>query len=65
MSRKKEILAAGYFRDILFQSKDDLELYIYQLQHRYQNYKILEQYNREDGSVIIRIAFSSRTTTLL
>lgn len=53
--RWKELLAAGLIRDILFGSKDDVDLYIYKLEHQCDQYEILDRYDREDGSVIIRI----------
>lgn len=53
--RKKELLAAGYLRDILFWNPDDAQLYIYDLDHRGVDYKILDTCTRSDGSVIIRI----------
>lgn len=53
--RRKELLAAGLIRDILFGSNDDVDLYIYKLEHQCDQYKILDRYDREDGSVIIRI----------
>lgn len=55
MSRRKELLAAGYIRDILFRNGDDCQVYIYGLDHQKVEYKILNTYNRDDGSVIIRI----------
>ena len=55
MGRNKEILAAGYVRDILFRNSDQRDLYIYHLHHHKKQFKILEEYNREDGSVIIRV----------
>lgn len=54
MSRK-ELLAAGYIRDILFCSNDEVDLYIHNLEHRCFEYKILDRYVRDDGSEIIRI----------
>lgn len=55
MAKAKELLAAGYVRDIRFRSKNDCELYIFQLDHRHIQYEILDRYEPEDGSVIIRI----------
>lgn len=52
--RKKELLAGGYIRDLLFRNPDDAQLYIYELDHRGVAYKILDSFVR-DGSVIIRI----------
>lgn len=55
MLRTKEILAAGIVRDIQFCSKYALDVYLYGLDQNKITYQILEQFNREDGSVIIRI----------
>ncbi len=51
----KTVLAAGIARDLLFCSKDALELYLYKLDHDGVEYKILDEFYREDGSVIVRI----------
>lgn len=51
----KELIAAGYVRDIKFESAYALEIYLYGLDHRKALYKILDRYDREDGSVIVRI----------
>ena len=53
--RRKELLAAGLIRDILFCSNDEVDLYIHELEHRSVQYEILDRYVREDGSEIIRI----------
>lgn len=55
MAQKKVILAAGYVRDILFASAEAEELYLYTLQHRCIEHKILDKLQRDDGSVILRI----------
>ena len=65
MARTKELLAAGYLRDILFRNGEDLKHYILQLESRKQEYRILEQMNREDGSVIIRILQQYNTAPLI
>ena len=65
MARTKELLAAGYVRDILFRSGEDLKDYILKLESRKQEYRILEQMNREDGSVIIRILQQYNTAPLI
>lgn len=53
--KAKELLAAGYVRDILFRSKDVFDLYLYDLDHKKRVYKILDTYTRKDGSIIVRI----------
>ena len=65
MARTKELLAAGYVRDILFRSGKDLKNYILHLESRKQEYRILEQMDREDGSVIIRILQQYNTAPLI
>ena len=65
MARTKELLAAGYVRDILFRSGEDLKNYILKLENRKQEYRILEQMDREDGSVIIRILQQHNTAPLI
>ena len=65
MARTKELLAAGYVRDILFRSGEDLKNYILKLESRKQEYKILEQTNREDDTVIIRILQQYNTAPLI
>ena len=65
MHRTRELLAAGYVRDILFKSKDYLIDYLTGLESKKLQYKILEQYNKEDGSVIIRILQQYNTAPLI
>ena len=65
MARTKELLAAGYVRDILFRSGEDRKNYIIKLESRKQEYRILEQMDREDGSVIIRILQQYNTAPLI
>lgn len=55
MAKAKELLAAGYIRDIRFRDNSEYELYICKLDNRHTEYKILESYVQEDGKVIIRI----------
>lgn len=51
----KKLLAAGIVRDLEFRNRHDLDIYIYRLDHNEVEYRILEQWNRPDGSVIIRM----------
>lgn len=53
--KQKELLAAGIVRDIQFRSKDVFDLYLYNLDHREVNYKVLDTFVRDDGSMIVRI----------
>ena len=53
--RAKEVLAAGIVQDLLFRNGDDVQVYLYGLDHRHAVYRILDTLQRVDGSVIIRI----------
>ena len=55
MARRKEILAAGIVRDIQFEHHYDLDDYLHALDKRKITYKVLETYDRKDGTMIIRI----------
>ena len=61
----KTVLAAGYVRDLLFCSQDALEIYLYKLDHDYSEYKILDRFDREDGSVIVRILQQYNSSPLI
>lgn len=52
---KKQVLAAGIVRDIKFGSKEDMEIYLYEMKHKKQLYAVLENYERNDGSILARI----------
>ena len=65
MARTKELLAAGYVRDILFRSGEELKNYVLKLESRKQEYRILEQMDRENGTVIIRILQQYNTAPLI
>ena len=51
----KTLLAAGVLRDFEFGNHEELELYLYRLDHRQFNYKVIETFERSDGTVLIRI----------
>ena len=51
----KKLLAAGYVRDIEFGTPDALQFYLCCLGSRKVTYKMLERFDREDGSIIVRI----------
>ena len=53
--KAKELLAAGYVRDILFRDKEAFDLYLYDLDHKKKVYEILDTFDRDDGSIIVRI----------
>lgn len=63
--RNKEVLAAGVIQDLLFRCEDCLEIYLYELDHRYTAYKVLEKLRRDDGSVIIRIVKQYNNSELI
>lgn len=49
------LLAAGIVRDFEFLKMEHLEVYLYQLDHRKVNYKVIETFERSDGTVLVRI----------
>lgn len=51
----RELLAAGILRDMKFRCMDDLEVYLYGLDHRRINYKVIETFERPDQTVLVRI----------
>ena len=51
----KCLLAAGIVRDYEFLSREHLDLYLYQLDHRKIVYQVLETFERPDQTVIVRI----------
>ena len=55
LSKKIQLLAAGIVRDLQFASMADLNLYFARLDGRKIRYEVLQTFERNDGSVIIRI----------
>lgn len=53
--KRRELLAAGMLRDFCFCSMDELEIYLHALDHRKVVYRVLETFERTDGSVLCRI----------
>ncbi len=51
----KKLLAAGIVRDIEFVSQYALDLYLNYNQSKWSDFKILDQFTRADGSVVIRL----------
>ena len=51
----KRLLAAGIVRDLEFDSRDRLYLYLYELEHRSIQFKILRTDTRPDGTLVVRI----------
>lgn len=55
MGHRKQVLAAGIVQDILFHSMSDRNLYLASLDGKKINHQLIETFERDDGSVIIRI----------
>ena len=53
--KKIQLLSAGIVRDLQLASMADLDLYLSRLDGRKIRYEVLQTFEREDGSVIIRI----------
>lgn len=65
MNKKRELLAAGLVKDYRFISQEEFELYIYKLEHKKMRYQILEQVDRADGTVLLRISLGYNQTPLI
>ena len=63
--KRKEILAGGIVRDILCNTWKDMEDYLTKLDSVRTQHKVLETFERLDGSVIIRIVTSYNHTKLI
>ena len=63
--KTKTVLAAGYVRDLLFSSEDALKRYFYKLDDDYRDYRVLDRFDREDGSVIVRILQQYNSSPLI
>lgn len=61
----KRLLAAGIVRDLEFDCMERLDLYLYQLQHRCISYKVIETFERSDGSVVSRILMQFGSVPLI
>lgn len=51
----KKLLAAGIVRDIEFVSQYALDVYLSVNKDKWSDFKILDQFTRADGSVVIRL----------
>ena len=51
----KKLLAAGIVRDIEFVSQYALDVYLSVNKDKWSAFKILDQFTRADGSVVIRL----------
>lgn len=65
MTKTKEVLAAGIVRDLQFCSLYALDVYLSGLDQRKTAYKVLETYEREDLSVIVRIVTQYNNSPLI
>ena len=61
----KTVLAAGVVRDLLFCSKDALDIYLYKLQHDCWEFEVLDRFDRDDGTVIVRIVQQYNSSPLI
>lgn len=61
----KTLLAAGVLRDFEFGNHEEYELYLYRLDHRQINYKVIETFERSDGTVLVRILQQYNSTDLI
>lgn len=63
--KRRELLAAGIVRDIRFRDENEYEIYLYGLDDKHKNYKIMEEARLEDGTVLARILEGYKTTPLI
>lgn len=63
--KRKEILAGGIVRDILFRTVEDMEGYLEKLAELKHPHKVLETFERTDRSVIIRIVTQYNNAPLI
>ena len=61
----KRLLAAGIVRDIEFVSQYALDVYLSVNMNKWENFKILDQFTRADGSVVIRLLTPYNNTELI
>ena len=62
---KKELLATGTVRDIKFADKLELTIYLHRLERDHKNFKVLETYERPDGTVLARIVQAYNDSPLI
>ena len=65
MTKTKEILAAGIVQDIQFCTHYALDVYLYGLERGNVTHKVLETFERQDGSVICRIVKQYNNSPLI
>lgn len=65
MNKRRELLAAGLVKDYRFKNHEELELYIYELEHKKIRYEILEKHSCQDATVLLRISVGYNQTPLI
>lgn len=65
MGRNVELLAAGIVRDLWFRSLDHRNIYLHRLDGRKIHYELLDTFEREDDTVIIRIVQQYNSSDLI
>lgn len=63
--KRRELLAAGVLRDFCFCSMDELEYYLHALDHHKVIYRVLETFERIDGTVLCRILYQYNCADLI
>lgn len=61
----KILLAAGLCRDFAFFSESDYHAYLEQLEERYVDYEVLEEYQKDDGFFYVRIVTQYNNSDLI
>ena len=61
----KRLLAAGIVRDIEFVSQYALDVFLNSNHSKWYDFKILDQFTRADGSVVIRLLTPYNNTRLI
>lgn len=63
--KRRELLAAGIVRDIRFINQAELDIYLYGLDHKQTEYKVLETHTCSTGHVLARIVQEYNTSPLI
>ena len=61
----KRLLAAGIVRDLEFDSQYALDVFINHNHSKWYDFKILDQFTRADGSVVVRLLTPYNNTELI
>ena len=65
MNKKRELLAAGIVRDFRFISWTEYENYLEELEGKKSTYKVLETFNCQDDTVLVRISVGYNNSRLI